>query len=105
MFSYMLMCIILSICYYMVIVLFMKDISMTLSFKHDFQRNEVFHALDLHRHPSCIGGHGLPTTGTEHCTMRLVHYLVGLRWVGMVYIGHVFPSRVGEYDLQTVATL
>ena len=25
----------------------------------------------LHRHPSHIGGHGLLTVGTEHCTMRL----------------------------------
>ena len=59
----------------------------------------------LHRHPSRIGGHSLPTAGTEHCTMRLVHYLVGLRWVGMVRIGHAFPSRIGGHDIPTVATL
>ena len=59
----------------------------------------------LHRHPSRIGGHGLPIAGTEHCTMRLVHYLVGLCWVGMVHIGHVFPSRTGGHGLPTAATL
>ena len=59
----------------------------------------------LHRHPSRIGGHGLPTAGSEHCTMRLVHYLVGLRWVGMVHIGHVFPSHTGGHGLPIAATL
>ena len=59
----------------------------------------------LHRHPSRIGGHGLPTARTEHCTMRLVYYLVDLRWVGMVHIGHVFPSRTGGHGLPTAATL
>ncbi|PON49237.1 hypothetical protein PanWU01x14_231120, partial [Parasponia andersonii] len=58
-------------------------------------------------HPSRIGEHGLPTTETEHCTMRFirVHYLVGLRWIDMVHIDHMFPSRTGGHGLPTATTL
>ena len=51
----------------------------------------------LHRHPSRIGGHGLPTAGTEHCTKRLGALLSrsALGRYGSHWPCVSFPHKVG----------